>query len=422
MLLRRERYTILNYHVLREFLLNFIVSFIFFFFIFFVNQILLLVKKVMLKNVDIFMMLQLVMCAIPQFLQYVIPFATLSASSMVLGDLGANNELLALRSLGIPMKKVYKVLIILSLVLTLLTFYISDYLMPQSQKVYKSLLNNIMRELPTFELKENGTNTVGDIVLVNKEVEGNKINDILLFNNSANPEQTISASSGTLELIDLDRYIYKLDLNDTKLLLSEKDISSWSLATSENTTLFLNFSDQIPALTQDSPSNLSNKDLAVLINESKEDLIESRKRFHNNRSEILTSIASNLSDVDSYENYLQVKRNIESKVTELDIYGDKEPIGFYYQYYTAEWHKKYVLSFACFCLTVVTFPLSFIKIKYGRLFGFGLSLLVAVLYWYILFFSQLKIFDVTFSSSYLMWICDGVMLLLGGVLLLLKRK
>lgn len=422
MLLRRERYTILNYHVLREFLLNFIVSFIFFFFIFFVNQILLLVKKVMLKNVDIFMMLQLVMCAIPQFLQYVIPFATLSASSMVLGDLGANNELLALRSLGIPMKKVYKVLIILSLVLTLLTFYISDYLMPQSQKVYKSLLNNIMRELPTFELKENGTNTVGDIVLVNKEVEGNKINDILLFNNSANPEQTISASSGTLELIDLDRYIYKLDLNDTKLLLSEKDISSWSLATSENTTLFLNFSDQIPALTQDSPSNLSNKDLAVLINESKEDLIESRERFHNNRSEILTNIASNLSDVDSYENYLQVKRNIESKVTELDIYGDKEPIGFYYQYYTAEWHKKYVLSFACFCLTVVTFPLSFIKIKYGRLFGFGLSLLVAVLYWYILFFSQLKIFDVTFSSSYLMWICDGVMLLLGGVLLLLKRK
>ena len=422
MLLRRERYTILNYHVLREFLLNFIVSFIFFFFIFFVNQILLLVKKVMLKNVDIFMMLQLVMCAIPQFLQYVIPFATLSASSMVLGDLGANNELLALRSLGIPMKKVYKVLIILSLVLTSLTFYISDYLMPQSQNVYKSLLNNIMRELPTFELKENGTNTVGDIVLVNKEVEGNKINDILLFNNSANPEQTISASSGTLELIDLDRYIYKLDLNDTKLLLSEKDISSWSLATSENTTLFLNFSDQIPALTQDSPSNLSNKDLAVLINESKEDLIESRERFHNNRSEILTSIASNLSDVDSYENYLQVKRNIESKVTELDIYGDKEPIGFYYQYYTAEWHKKYVLSFACFCLTVVTFPLSFIKIKYGRLFGFGLSLLVAVLYWYILFFSQLKIFDVTFSSSYLMWICDGVMLLLGGVLLLLKRK
>ncbi len=135
----------------------------------------------MLKNVDIFTMLQLVMCAIPQFLQYVIPFATLSSSSMVLGDLGANNELLALRSLGIPMKKVYKVLVILSLILTVITFFISDYLMPQSQKVYKSLLNEIMQELPTFELNSNSTNTVGDIVLVNKDVDGNIIavpNDI----------------------------------------------------------------------------------------------------------------------------------------------------------------------------------------------------------------------------------------------------
>ena len=422
MLPRRERYTILNYHIIREFLLSFIVSFIFFFFIFFVNQILLLVKKVMLKNVDIFMMLQLVMCAIPQFLQYVIPFATLSASSMVLGDLGANNELLALRSLGIPMKKVYKILVILSLILSIITFYISDYLMPESQKVYKNLLNNIMQELPTFELNSNSTNTVGDIVLVNKDVDGNKIEDILLFNNKAKPEQTISAKEGKLELIDLDRYIYRLDLENTNLLLTENNIASWSLADSKNTTMYLNFSDQIPALTQDSPSNLSNKELSTLIESTKEELIENRSRFHLNRATALASLASYISDVESYDDYYSVESNINSKLVEIEIYGDKEPIGFYYQYYTAEWHKKYVLSFACLCLTIVTFPLSFIKIRYGRLFGFGLSLLVAVAYWYILFFSQLKIFDVTFSSAYLMWLCDAVMFVFGLIMLFIKRN
>ena len=422
MLPRRERYTILNYHIIREFLLSFIVSFIFFFFIFFVNQILLLVKKVMLKNVDIFMMLQLVMCAIPQFLQYVIPFATLSASSMVLGDLGANNELLALRSLGIPMKKVYKILVILSLILSIITFYISDYLMPESQKVYKNLLNNIMQELPTFELNSNSTNTVGDIVLVNKDVDGNKIEDILLFNNKANPEQTISAKEGKLELIDLDRYIYRLDLENTNLLLTENNIASWSLADSKNTTMYLNFSDQIPALTQDSPSNLSNRELSTLIESTKEELIENRSRFHLNRATALASLASYISDVESYDDYYSVESNINSKLVEIEIYGDKEPIGFYYQYYTAEWHKKYVLSFACLCLTIVTFPLSFIKIRYGRLFGFGLSLLVAVAYWYILFFSQLKIFDVTFSSAYLMWLCDAVMFVFGLIMLFIKRN
>lgn len=116
------------------------------------------------------------------------------------------------------------------------------------------------------------------------------------------------------------------------------------------------------------------------------------------------------------------RSSLEKNLRELEIYGTEEPIGFYYQYYVAEWHKKYVLSFACFCLTIVTFPLSFIKIRYGRLFGFGLSLLFAVAYWYILFFSQLKIFDVSFSSAWLMWICDAVMLAFGIILLAVKRK
>ena len=419
---RRKRNTILYFHISREFLLNFLVSFIFFFFIFFINQILLLVKKVLLKNVDIYSMLILVLCAIPQFLQYVIPFSTLSASSMVLGDLGANNELLALRSLGIPMRRVYSVLIVLALMLTCVTFHVSDTLMPQSQKVYKQLLGDIMRDLPTFELTANGTNTVGNIVLVNQDVEGNRIEDILLFNNESRPAQTLYAREGILELTDSERFIYRLDLDDVSLLLSEDDISSWSYAQSENATLYLNFSDQIPALTGDSPSNLSNAELSVLIKEKEAEQKDNVERFHRNRTEIKTSIASRLDSIERYEDYLIEKNNIESRLHELDIYGDKEPVGFYYQYYVAEWHKKYVLSFACLCLTIVTFPLSFIKIRYGRLFGFGLSLLFAVAYWYILFFSQLKIFDVSFSSAWLMWICDAVMLLFGTVLLVLKRK
>lgn len=418
----RKRNTILYFHISREFLLNFLVSFIFFFFIFFINQILLLVKKVLLKNVDIQTMLILVLCAIPQFLQYVIPFSTLSASSMVLGDLGANNELLALRSLGIPMKRVYTVLIVISLILSFLTFQVSDTLMPESQKVYKKLLGDIMRDLPTFELSANGTNTVGNIVLVNQDVEGNRIEDILLFNNAADPAQTLSAREGILELTDTERFIYRLDLEDVNMMLSEDDINSWSFAKSENATLYLNFSDQIPALTGDSPSNLSNSELSVLIREKEAEQKDNVARFHRNRTSLLTSLAASLDSIDTYEDYTMERSSVEKNLRELEIYGTEEPIGFYYQYYVAEWHKKYVLSFACFCLTIETFPLSFIKIRYGRLFGFGLSLLFAVAYWYILFFSQLKIFDVSFSSAWLMWICDAVMLAFGIILLAVKRK
>ena len=97
------RHTLVYRHTAREYLLSFVVAFLFFFFIFFINQILLLAQKILIKNVDYSSVLILVLLSIPQFLLYTFPFASLSASSMVIGDLGANNELLAMRSSGISL-------------------------------------------------------------------------------------------------------------------------------------------------------------------------------------------------------------------------------------------------------------------------------------------------------------------------------
>ena len=56
--------------------------------------------------------------------------------------------------------------------------------------------------------------------------------------------------------------------------------------------------------------------------------------------------------------------------------GDAPPRNFYSQYYKAELTKKFVLSAACFCLTLVTLPLSMLRVKHGKLTGFAISLLI----------------------------------------------
>ncbi len=410
------------FHVSREFILNFLVSFAFFFIIFFINQILLLVKKVMLKSVDIQTMLILVVCAIPQFLLYVLPFSTLSASSMVLGDLSANNELLALRSVSVPMRRVYRMLLINSLLLTALTFYISDYLVPWSAEVYKDMLSNVMRDLPTFEIRSDGVNAVGDIVMKNGKVEGDTINDIIILNDSGGMQQSVTASSGKLELIDPFRFVYSLDLESPEFIFTEDNINNWSLSESRNARLYLDFSSQIPALTSQAPSQLSSKDLLALIEERKEIRESDINAFHQAKENYSIQMAGLLDDIRSVDDALSTSADIDMNMLSYKQLGDKEPINFYYQYYSAELHKKFVLSFACFALTVVCLPLSFIKIKYGRLMGFGISLLLAVLFWYFLFAVQLKIFDVTFEAGILMWLPDIFMLLLGISLLFLKRR
>ncbi|MEA4860835.1 MAG: LptF/LptG family permease, partial [Sphaerochaeta sp.] len=108
------RFRLVYSHVGREYLLSFVVAFFFFFFIFFINQILLIAQRILLKQVDYFSVLQLVLLSIPQFLLYTFPFSSLTASSMVIGDLSGNNEILAIRSSGISLKHVFFPIIIIS--------------------------------------------------------------------------------------------------------------------------------------------------------------------------------------------------------------------------------------------------------------------------------------------------------------------
>ena len=61
----RKSYSRLSRYISREFMKNFIVSFIFFFCIFFINSILLLVQKILLKNIDLATMIQMVALSMP---------------------------------------------------------------------------------------------------------------------------------------------------------------------------------------------------------------------------------------------------------------------------------------------------------------------------------------------------------------------
>jgi len=412
----------LNRYVSKEYLECFLASFVFFFFIFFVNQILVLVRKVLLKNVSFDTMLTLVFASIPQFLLYVIPFSTLSASSMLLGNLGSSNELLALRSVGIPMRKVFKPLLAWSLALALLCFYVADVLVPYSAAVYKNMLRSVMRDLPTFELKSNSVNRVGSIILSNGKAEGSHIESIVLFDRGDDERKTIKSDSGNLELIDPTNFIYRFTLGATEFALTEENINNWSYAKSDSATLALNFSSQVPALTTTSPGNLTSRELMRLSGEKREQLAEDKASFHLSKDKERMRLAEKIGRASSKEVAESLRKSIDDSVRIIETIGAKEPMNFYYQYYSAELFKKSALSFACIALTIVSLPLSFVRLKHGRLLGFGLSLLIAVSYWYILFFCQLELFDIRMHGGFMVWIPNFVMLLLGSALLLSRRR
>ena len=399
MVLRRGS-NILNRFISKEFLINFLVAFTFFFLIFFVNSILLLVQRILLKNIDFKTMLVMVLLSMPQFLIYTFPFATLTGASMVLGDLSSNNELLALKSSGVSEKKVFLPIIIWSIIFSLITFFVSDYLLPWTNIIYRERLTLLMREMPTFEIEANGTNTVGNIVIANKEVEDALIHEIVMTNNDRTSEnKTVVSRLGKVEMMDSARFIYRFTLEDPEILITDSsDINTNLLANAENATFYLDFSDQVPSLTNTDPVNLSSSVLRENIKSRQVREDEDRRAFHHQREELGLSYSSLLKErmVDGTER-MEESIGINQELMRLD----EPPIDFYAQYYKAELTKKYSLSLACFFLTLVALPLGTLKLKYGKLTGFAVSLIIAVAYWYMMFFAQLEIFNIK-SPPYLL--------------------
>ena len=226
----RSSSTLLSRYVLKEFLKNFAGAFLFFFVIFFVNTILLLVQKILLKNISVPVMVEMVLLYMPQFLVYTFPFATLTASSMVLGDMASSNELLAVRSLGISSSRVYVPLIAASIFLSICTFLTSDVLQPYTSVLYRDKLAVLMAEMPTMEIESNSMNTVGNIILSNGKTEGNVIEDLVLISKDEDKyNKTITSSRGEMEIVDPSYFVYSLTLDSPslKIYLGNLSISGY---------------------------------------------------------------------------------------------------------------------------------------------------------------------------------------------------
>lgn len=421
--MRREKghYRLLSRYMAKEFLLAFLVAFVFFFLIFFVNSILLLVQKILLKNITFSTMFLMVMLSMPQFLIYTFPFATLSGASMVLGDLNSSNELMALRSSGIPLSRVFLPILVLSLALSFCTFLVSDYLLPWSNIQYKERLTLLMRDMPTFELESNGVNTVSNVLVANGPVEGNTIeNLVMITTDRSDSNMSIASGSGSLEMIDVSNFVYRLDIEDASILLSDSsDSTTFVEAEGDHAYFYLDFSSQVPSLTSTDPVNLSSHELRESIEKRKPIEMADRTMYYEDLEDSRLKIASELRA--SYSSGTKDSAGYRIAVSDLEDKYDP-PVDFYSQYYKAELTKKYALSLACFFLTLIALPLGLLKLKYGKLTGFAVSLLVAVAYWYMLFYAQLEIFEITGPPYLLIFAPNLVVGLAGLVLLFIMRK
>ncbi len=418
---RRGNYWLLYRYVGKEYILSFIVAFLFFFFIFFVNQILVLAQKILLKNVRVMDVIMLVIFSIPQFLMYTMPFSSLASASMVIGNLSSQNEILALRSSGVHVRNIFMPILVISLGFSFATLMIADRMIPYTTELYKDLYAKILQSVPTLELDSYSSTRFGKRIISNGLVDGNTLYDVVIFDDTSSREsRVISASKGSITVIDINRYLYRIDLEDPEIMITDSSsLESYSLASASDMELYLDLSSNASGLVSITPSQMSIRQLQAAAQErlSEQESIE-KQRITNisynavKLGEVLMNVEESGSGISSALNYAE----------DLADARRSQGFSFYFQYYRSELQKKIALSLACTFLVFVAFPISFFRVRNGRLLGFALSMFVACAYWFFIYYMHVRAIQSALHPAVFMWLPNAVVFIAGIVLLWRTRK
>ncbi|MBR6235151.1 MAG: LptF/LptG family permease, partial [Spirochaetales bacterium] len=386
-----------------------------------VNQILVLAQKILLKNVRVMDVIMLVIFSIPQFLMYTMPFSSLASASMVIGNLSSQNEILALRSSGVHVRNIFMPILVISLGFSFATLMIADRMIPYTTELYKDLYAKILQSVPTLELDSYSSTRFGKRIISNGLVDGNTLYDVVIFDDTSSREsRVISASKGSITVIDINRYLYRIDLEDPEIMITDSSsLESYSLASASDMELYLDLSSNASGLVSITPSQMSIRQLQAAAQERLSEQQSIEKQRMTNISYNAVKLGEVLMDVEESGSGISSALNYAEDLADA---RRSQGFSFYFQYYRSELQKKIALSLACTFLVFVAFPISFFRVRNGRLLGFALSMFVACAYWFFIYYMHVRAIQSALHPAVFMWLPNAVVFIAGIVLLWRTRK
>ena len=343
-----------------------------------------------------------------------LPLAILLSSIMTFGNLGESYELVAIRSAGISLLRFMRPLLIVAIFISGIAFAFSNNIIPVATLKSRTLLYDIVKANPSFDLKEGVfyDRIPGFAIKVGKKEKDSIINDVIIYEQSNGPQDNfIVASDGVMRASENSRFIEFILYNGWRyeergnppnteyIRLGFKeyrrmfDISSLGLqertADSVNRTNARMLSMRQLSIAIDSiereKNNTAGKsggEVFVQFNFSrfmdsawKDTTIESpKKKF---QQYIPDSISTIIHD--------KIVNKLNGVIMSAQIRIDQQvPVIKSLWSHQVEWHKKLMLSFSCVVLFLIGAPLGSI-IRKG---GLGSPLIFAIGFFMLFYFSS----------------------------------
>ncbi len=361
---------------MKDLFLYFTVSFLFFFMIFFVNQILLDVERLLAQSAPFSSVVKIMFYSFPMIIAQSAPYATFVGFLMCLGGMMSNNEVLIYRAAGFSFLKIMMPVLLLGLIISFVSFFVNDYLLPLGTMKYNRLLREIMNAKPTVELESNSVKNLDGSTIVMGQVEDPQVSDIVLFDTASETDKIIVAGKSTLTGSDVEGVLMQLNMNDA-LVLSMNDTKheDYDVLMAEKAQLNV-FDSTVLGSSSISPREMTVWDLGKEISKMQSELDGSKS-------------ASN----------------------RLNIWK-------------MEFHKKFSIPFGAFFFAFLAFSFAFLFGKHnGQTLGLLVGLIMSVLYWAMSITGQLFVQKLGLNSFICIWGANFVVAFAGFVFFIfLLRK
>ncbi|MDR2741680.1 MAG: LptF/LptG family permease [Treponema sp.] len=413
-------FTLFKYLV-SEALFSFLVAFLFFFFIFFVNQLLLLAQEILTKKVPFYQVALLVFFAIPSIIAMSAPFASLVGILMTIGRLTSDNEILVMLSSGLPYRNVFIPTIVVGILISLLSFYANDVLLPMGTIQFARLWRQILVSTPALELESNSVKRFKDTVVVTGNVAGNSIDDVLILDKTSDGERRLIMARSA-ELRDAGKEGLSLDLGNA-FIQSSKEISrrDYDYASAVFLRYWVPQEDMIQNVSSITPSQMSSIDVLKEIRVKEKDLAGKIDERHRRVMSQGLNLEAILRRGPGRENWNRRTNQAASFIREGEIARDLKKDRSL-SIYRLEFYKKFSIPFGALSFVFLAVPLGLLAKKSGQTVGFIFGLIIAVLYWAMLLGGQTMGIRLGYPPFWCMWLPNILAVSIGLVMCIFRIR
>lgn len=313
-------------------------------------------EDVLEKRVPVSDVVLLMIYSLPFIIAQSAPFATLVGFLMCLGRMMTDNEILVLRASGKSFSVILVPVLLLGLSISIISFFVNDYLLPLGTISYNKLYQDILLSDPSIELESNSIKRTEDTTLVIGNVEGTSVSDLIFFDvdEDGNHRMIISGES---EILTVDEPDILMQLSmDSSLVLSFNydDQEKYDVMFAGETDMNVFTSSVLSTSSATNPREMTSYDLKQYINEMKE------------------------------------KKTLSTRQMNM---------------YELEYYKKFSLPFGSIFFAMLAMPLAVIFGKHnGQTIGLIIGVFLCVAYWAAMILGQTFGIREGISGFWTMWL------------------